>query len=83
MKVKPKKVITNLPAILEFDDYHQISSVLDHFNIIMRGKLKVEELISNTGYYYAIFYLKKDKEYKLLVKEHEASNHWLGDEDEG
>lgn len=79
MKIKPKKVITNLPAILEFDDYHQISSVLDHFNIIMCGKLKAEELCSNAGYYYAIFYLKKDKEYKLLAKEHEESVRQLGE----
>lgn len=67
---------------MEFRDYHEIDYVLKYFNNIMRGKLKAKELFSNNGYYYAIFYLKKDKDYKRMVKEHNNSSRWLGDENQ-
>lgn len=80
MKINPKEVMVNLPTILTFEDYHEIDSALDLFNNIMCKKIKAKELFSNNGYYYAIFYLKQDKEYRLMVKEHENSNRHLDDE---
>jgi len=70
----------NIPIILEFSDYHEINPLLDQLNIIFKKKLKVEELFSNNGIYYAIFYFKKDRYYNLLLKKHEADARWDGDE---
>jgi hypothetical protein len=70
----------NIPVILEFNDYHEINPLLDQLNEIFKKKLKAEELFSNNGCYYAIFYFKKDKNYKSLVKDHENDSRWDGDE---
>lgn len=71
MKIKPKSVPLKLPAILSFFDYHEIRYTEDHFNelTIGRTKIKSEELGFYDGRYQAIFYLKKDKDYKQMVKE--------------
>lgn len=70
----------NIPVILEFNDYHEINPLLDQLNVIFKKKLKSEELFTNNGTYYAIFFFKKDKNYKSLVKEHDANARWDGDE---
>jgi hypothetical protein len=73
MKIKPKNISARIPIIMEFSDYHEINPTLDSLNEIFSKKLKAEELFHNGGGYYAIFFFKKDKEYKFLVKEHEAT----------
>lgn len=60
----------NLPRVLAFADYHDIHSFLDTAKKIV-PKLKCREL-GCVHDYYAIFYTKKDTEYKALVKKTEA-----------
>ena len=75
MKNKLKDIKVKLPIILSFRDYHEIDNVLYHINSLLRGKIKANELGCSGEYYeyYAIFYLKKDKEYYSLVKEWQSS----------
>ena len=70
-KIKPKSVLLNLPSILSFQDYHEIRNMEDNFNelTVGRTRIKSEELGFYDGSYQAIFYLKKDKDYKQMVKE--------------
>ena len=71
MKIKPKSVLLKLPSLLYFEDYHEIGHMEDNFNELIAGKNKIksEELGFCDGGYMAIFYLKKDKDYKLMKKE--------------
>ena len=73
MKIRSKNVLAKIPIVMEFRDYHEIDPMLDYLNEIFSKKLKVEELWHNNGSYHAIFYFKKDNEYKFLVKEHEST----------
>lgn len=73
MRIKPKQVKVTVPVIMEFKDYHDIDYVLDFFNELFGGKMKAEEL-GCTGQYHAVFFLKKDQEYRSLVKEWKTSN---------
>ena len=72
MKVKPKELKVTVPVIMSFRDYHDIDYVLDYLNELFGGKMKAEELGCD-GQYYGIFYLKKDQEYRTLVKEWKAT----------
>lgn len=78
MKIKPKLIKATIPSIMTFDDYHEITYVLDYLNTIFNGKMKAEELDCD-GMYHAIFYLKKDKEYKALLTE--WKNNFYNDEE--
>lgn len=78
-KRTPKKALLNVPAILTFEDYHQIDYVLNYVNELLGEKLKAKELPEMMDREYAaIFYFKQDDEYKALVKEH--SEIWKDDE---
>ena len=72
MKNKTTKVSLNMPIILDFGDYHEIKYVQDYFNKVIAGKRKIKskELATPFGYYYAIFYFKKDNKYHKLIKNH-------------
>lgn len=75
MKIKPKKVLINIPMILSFDDYHEIDHVKNFYNqLISNKKIKSKELFSNNYGYSAIFYFKQDDEYKRLIKEYKQLN---------
>lgn len=65
------KVPVNIPIILEFSDYHEIDYVGRYMGELFNRELQSEELSFRDGSYWAIFYFKKDKEYRVLVKEHE------------
>ena len=70
MKIKPKIVKVTVPHIMSVNDYHEIEYVLDYLNGPFNGKMKALELSAPyDGEYYAIFFFKKDKEYKFLIKE--------------
>ena len=71
MKIKRKEVKVTIPVIMSFSDYHEIDYVLDHLNEIFGGKMKAEEL-GCMGDNEAIFFFKKDAEYRSLVKEWKA-----------
>lgn len=74
MKIKPKSVLLNLPAILTFSDYHEIAPMRDYFNELIGGKLKIrsKELNYNGGYE-AVFYIKQDEEYKRFIKAYKSA----------
>ena len=63
------KISVNLPIIIDFNDYHEIDYVTDSMKQIIKG-LKSRELEFRDGSYWGIFYLKKDRKYKQLCKEH-------------
>lgn len=72
--ILPKQVSCNVPVIIAFEDYHEITSAKDHFDELTAGKkLKFKELSANHGYA-AIFYFTRDAEYKALVREHKCLN---------
>ena len=65
-----------LPIILSFYDYHDIDEFYRNARKII-PRLKAEEIeafSSSDGFYYhAVFYLRKDSDYKKLVKKHTKS----------
>lgn len=71
MKVKPKKILVNLPIVLLFRDYHEIPAFSSNLNTIINGKIKIkyEELGVLGGQYVAIFYLDRYSEFQQLRSE--------------
>lgn len=64
MKIKPKEILVNLPVVLLFADYHEISLFASTVNTIIHGKVKVkcEELGQLGGQYVGLFYLQRNLE---------------------
>lgn len=68
MKVKPKEVMVNLPAVHLFDQPDQDAQLASHFNTFIHGKvhLKYESLGTLGGQYVSIFYLQRNDEFANL-----------------
>lgn len=74
MKPKPKRILCNVPVIMSFRDYHEISYVRDYLNEFILGKRIKSKELPTYGEYAAIFYFKQDAEFKAMVKEYKRAN---------
>ena len=84
MKVKPKKIMVNLPIVLMFDDEEGISKFASNINTLIHGKVKVkcETLGMLNNQYVGIFYLQRHDEFSQLreqfvsmIENEEVLNH--------
>lgn len=68
MKVKPKDIQVNLPAVLMFDDQDLIAHQAAAVNTFIHGKVKIkyEELGMLGGQYVGIFYIQRNDEFTEL-----------------
>lgn len=72
-KIKPKKALLNIPIILTFEDYHEITYMKEYLNEICVQRIRSKEL-EYSGGYNAVFYFKQDEEFKSLLKEFKKIN---------
>ena len=68
MKVKPKEVLLNVPAVLTFDSEDEIPELAAGMNNLLHGKIKLkcETLGILAGRYVGIFYLQRNDEFSEL-----------------
>jgi hypothetical protein len=68
MKVKPKDIQVNLPAVLMFDDQDSVAHQAAAVNTFIHGKVKIkyEELGMLGGQYVGIFYIQRNDEFTEL-----------------
>lgn len=68
MKVKPKDIQVNLPAVLLFDNQDAIAGQAASVNTFIHGKVKIkyEELGMLGGQYVGIFYIQRNDEFTEL-----------------
>ena len=68
MKVKPKEVLVNLPAVHLFQNEDEITALAAAVNTIIHGKVKVkcEVLGSLGGQVVGIFYLQRNHEFQQI-----------------
>lgn len=71
MKIKPVKIMVNLPIVLPFGSFYEIPQFAAAINSIINGKVKVkcEELGTLGPQCMGLFYLKHDDEYQQLRRE--------------
>lgn len=65
MKVKPKKVLLNLPIYVLFNTTDEIAQFAANVNTVLHGKQKVkyEEMGMHDGQYIGLFYIDRHDEY--------------------
>lgn len=82
--IKPKEVLINIPIVLMFEDYHQISKFASNINQILHGKAKIkyEELGLLGGQYVGLFYFIRNNEFheirtkfKTAIEQEEIDNY--------
>lgn len=68
MKIKPKKVLIDLPIYLLFPSADELPQFAAHINAVLHGKvkLKYDELGSHAGQFIGLFYLERNNEYRDL-----------------
>ena len=68
MRVKPKDIQVNLPAVLLFDNQDAIAGQASAVNTFIHGKVKIkyEELGTLGGQYVGIFYIQRNDEFAEL-----------------
>ena len=68
MKIKPKEVYVNLPAVHLFNHEGEDAVLAGGFNTFIHGKvhLKYEHLGMLGGQFVSIFYLQRNKEFSDL-----------------
>jgi hypothetical protein len=68
MKIKPKDIRVNLPAVHLFDDEADIPALASAVNTIINGKVKMkyETLGTLGGQFVGLFYLQRNDEFQEL-----------------
>jgi hypothetical protein len=68
MKIKPKKVLVDLPIYLLFETLDEVPQFAAHINAILHGKMKAkyEDMGSHAGQFIGLFYLERNDEYHDL-----------------
>ncbi len=68
MKKSKSNITVYLPHIFQCRDYHEIRSIENYLSEIIPN-IHVDEFCFAYGMYQGIAYIKKNSEYRLLIKE--------------
>ena len=76
VEIKSKYLLSKLPIVIHFKDYHEIPIFAKDVNLILDkdSRISCEEIGMDGMNYLGIFFIEKDDEYLSLKKEWEEES---------